>query len=364
MTSQPNRTLLLITPYFWPAIGGLEHYAQTIAQGLKRLGWNVHVVTSGKHTETVAHEGLTIHRLKTDITFFNTPIGWSWRRAIKRLIIELKPDVINLHAPVPSMAIAGWLAAGNTPVVVTYHAGSMRKGKMAADVPIWLFEQLVLPRLLKKARSIIASSDFVKKSFLQSWKAKTDVVTPGVNHQRFTPLDKPKLHHPRKLVFVGDARDPRKGLPVLLQALKQIPDCQLEVIGQAPMVSQQRVIYRGQLTGMKLVEAYQSADIVILPSTTNAESFGMTLLEAMACGRPVIGSDIGGIPTLVQDGVNGLLVNANDTDALADAIERLIHNEKLATKLGQAGRQTAVDSYSWDSRIEQTAAILEAACGN
>lgn len=362
MKTSRQRTLLLITPYFWPAIGGLEHYAQTIAQGLSRRGWHVHIVTSGTQSETITHQGLTIQRLKTSFTFFNTPVGLHWRRDIKRIISEIKPDIINLHAPVPSMALAGWWAAGRTPIVLTYHAGSMRKGRLAADVPIWLFEHLLLPQLLRRVQHIVASSEFVKQSFFSNWAQKTSVITPGVDSQRFASTPNHQTQTPFKLVFVGDARDPRKGLGVLLQSMAQLPDCHLHVIGHALNVMTPNVTYHGPLTGQDLVQAYQSADAVILPSTTNAESFGMTLLEAMSCGRPVIGSNVGGIPTLLQDGTNGLLVAPGDADALAKTIRRLIQDPSLARKLGRTGRSLALNQYDWDSRIAQTAAILEANC--
>mgnify|MGYP001004945156 CR=1 FL=1 len=360
MTAHRPKKLVLVTPYYWPAIGGLEHYAHTIAKGLQAQGWQVEVITSGKVAQTLTHEGIKIHKLATNLTFFNTPIGFTWTRQIKKLLADIKPDVINIHAPVPSMAIAAWRAAKSTPIVITYHAGSMRKGRIAADVPIWLFEHLVLPRMFASARHIIASSAFVQNSFLKPWETKTSVVTPGVDTQRFKSTDRTDFSSPVKLTFVGDARDSRKGLAVVLEAMAALPDCRLDVIGQAPEQPQERVNYVGQLAGEDLVSAYQTADIVILPSTTNAESFGMTLLEGMACGRPVIGSHIGGIPTLIEDGINGLLVAAGDADALVDAIERLKTDPALARKLGHNGRQTAVVKYDWRSRIKQTATILEA----
>jgi glycosyltransferase involved in cell wall biosynthesis len=349
--------LVIATPYFWPALGGLEQYAEQIARGLSAAGHDVHIITSGDTTETVTHDGLTIHRLATRFTISNTPLSFAWTRHIRALLREIQPDVINVHAPVPSIALATWLAAGRTPLVVTYHTGSMKKGSLPADLAIGLYETLVLPRLLKRADHIIAASEFVKNRFLARWIAKTTVITPGVDITRFVPATNPPVDGP--ILFVGDSRDPRKGLHILREAMRRLPQLKLRVVGPSHPVTQANVTFTGPKTGTDLVHELQTAGLLVLPSTTENESFGMVLVEAMACGRPVIGSRIGGIPAVITDGHNGLLVPAGDPQALAAAIKRLAMDSAFSKRLGEAGRTTAESTYQWNQRVTATQTVFE-----
>ncbi|MCA1813254.1 MAG: glycosyltransferase, partial [Halobacteriales archaeon] len=115
------------------------------------------------------------------------------------------------------------------------------------------------------------------------------------------------------------------------------------------------VVFRGRLSVADLVRAYQEATVVTLPSVTDAESFGMVLAEANACGRPVVGARIGGIPSFVRDGENGLLVPPSDPHALASALLQLLTDPELAEGMGQAGRTRVVEEHDWQdltTRIE------------
>jgi rhamnosyl/mannosyltransferase len=113
------------------------------------------------------------------------------------------------------------------------------------------------------------------------------------------------------------------------------------------------VRFRGALRGAALVEAYQEASVVVLPSTTDAEAFGMTVIEAMACKKPVVGSRVGGVPFVIDDGRDGLLVPPADSDALARACVRLLRAPGLAAELGERGFAKVTRDYSWPARIEQ-----------
>jgi glycosyltransferase involved in cell wall biosynthesis len=126
---------------------------------------------------------------------------------------------------------------------------------------------------------------------------------------------------------------------------------------------QEGVRFRGQLRGDDLVRAYQHAAVAVLPSRTEAESFGMVLIEAMACGTPVIGSRVGGVPFVVRDGVDGLLVPPADATALAQACTRLLTDERLARSMGDAGREAAVERFSWTRGMAATADIFRAVAG-
>jgi glycosyltransferase involved in cell wall biosynthesis len=102
---------------------------------------------------------------------------------------------------------------------------------------------------------------------------------------------------------------------------------------------------------------YRAADVFVLPSA-GPEIFGIVNLEAMACGVPIVASKIGGVPDIVKDGENGLLVPPRDSEALADAIIYLLENEDMREKMGKNGRKKA-EGYSWERIAEETEEIYE-----
>ncbi len=349
--------VLIATPYYAPKLGGLERYAQIIAEHLATDGWEVHVLTSGQTRGMAKLNGVTVHTLSAWAVLANTPINPLWSLQARRLIQQLQPDVINVHAPVPSMALAVALATGKTPLVVTYHAGSMKKGHLLPDSLIWIYEQLFLPQLLQRATAIICASNFVRNDFLSSRKAKSTTITPGVDSQLFVPA--PNKQVANRVLFIGDFRDPRKGLNYLIEAIRLTPQAKLRVVGQGSGQLAPGVEYLGVLTGADLIHEIQSANLLVLPSITKAESFGMVLLEAMACGVPVIGSDIGGIGQVIKDGINGTLVPPADSARLAASIQYLLTNPAYTSSLAAEGRTQAVRNYAWTDRGRATARILE-----
>jgi glycosyltransferase involved in cell wall biosynthesis len=122
-----------------------------------------------------------------------------------------------------------------------------------------------------------------------------------------------------------------------------------------------RVVFRGRLEGTALADAYRGARVLALP--TRYDSFPSVLVEAMACGRPVVTTPVGGIPTLVQDGGNGLLIPPGDESALTGALARTLDDDALAARLGDAGRALVERELSWERQCERTAEVFERALG-
>ena len=165
-----------------------------------------------------------------------------------------------------------------------------------------------------------------------------------------------------------------KGIGHLLDAfssvLDELPAAELVLVGDGDAVDQHRqhaaelgirdrVRFRGALRGEALVEAYQEASVVVLPSTTDAEAFGMTVIEAMACKKPVVGSRVGGVPFVIDDGRDGLLVLLADPEELARACVRLLRAPDLAAEMGGRGYTKVTRDYSWPARIDQYEEIFD-----
>jgi len=176
-------------------------------------------------------------------------------------------------------------------------------------------------------------------------------------------------------LFVGPLSEPYrwKGIDVLWEAFalvrQRIPEARLRIVGhgdrfaefqaKANALGNGAVELLGRLPDDALARQYQEATVTVLPSTTDAESFGMVLAEANACGRPVIGSRIGGIPDFVRDGDNGLLCHAADPYDLAERILMLFENPDMSHAMGARGRERVLREHAWDDLATRTEAILQ-----
>ncbi len=161
-----------------------------------------------------------------------------------------------------------------------------------------------------------------------------------------------------RLLYVGRISR-EKDLDVLAQAYRQLRDAGLPVrlflvgIGPHAKALQETLpdaIFAGYLSGEALATAYASADIFVFPSTT--DTFGNVIIEAQACGLPVIVSNLGGPAELVEDGVSGLITKAHDVDAFAAAIKTLVENPVLRATMGRHARQSVIDR-SWPNAFQQ-----------
>jgi glycosyltransferase involved in cell wall biosynthesis len=366
---------MLVTPYFPPEGGGLEVYAATLADLLiERHGWRVVVVTSGRQRSGVRREDrgdLRVYWLPSQLRLSNTRFGVTWRRHLNRIISLEAPVLINAHAPVPGLAD---LAAGHAkeiPLVVTYHTGSMRKGRWPADALILFYERILCRRLFSSADRIITSSDFVRDSFVTGFRTKCTTVTPGVDTRLFTPA---RARSQNRVLFVaGLSRGhAHKGLDTLLEALASLraerPFLRLDVVGSGDDLARYRercrslgidsiVRFRGRLAGLDLAQACREATVLALP--TSSDSFPVVLLEAMASAVPVVSTTVGGIPELVDNGRTGSLLDPGDAAGLADSLARIIDEPDMAARLGEAGRQEVVRSHTREGQADRTNALFE-----
>ena len=183
---------------------------------------------------------------------------------------------------------------------------------------------------------------------------------------------------PVRVLFVGRLVE-RKGVEVLVRALaglESLPDAELTVIGagaRAELIEQtarlhgvaDRVHLRGTVTREELVRSYSNHDVFVLPAVLDAkgdtEGLGVVLLEALRFERPVIASDVGGIPDIVEHERTGLLVPPGDSASLASAIESLARDPERARQMAMQGRQVARDRFGWDRVLESTNQVYTSA---
>jgi len=335
--------VLCVAPYFHPKPGGLERYAYEVCRRLAERH-EIKVLCSNPSSQSFevvsVGEGMKIS---------NTPVSFRAAKVFPEL--SKWSDVVYSHTPVPYFADMAILLKKKPTVVVHHSAFVMAGGKLAPLVRIYRYLQ---PYIHSKAEFSVAVSEFVKRA------VKADfVVEPGVDTDFFRPCSEKSDY----LLFVGQLNRGHmwKGLDILIEAASHTGD-RLVVVGDGnareyyERLSREfsvKVEFTGAVSDLELVRLYSSAKLLVLPSKSELEAFGMVALEANACGTGVVGTRVGGIPYYIRDGKNGVLCNPSPR-SLAEAIENA---GEIYRKLGSIGRKIA-ERYTWDKTAEETEKIL------
>ena len=152
---------------------------------------------------------------------------------------------------------------------------------------------------------------------------------------RIQPSEKEEQSHLIHLQLQKHAETER---PLLFaRCHKALPEVKLRIIGEKGDFADKRFVSVGIKRGKDLVEEMQRATALALPSIRHMEGFPMVLIEAMACQTPVIGTNLGGIPEVISDGIDGFIVPPKDSKALALAISKIVADKELATRMGHSG---------------------------
>lgn len=376
--------VVVVAPYFYPRVGGVEVYTLNIARQLAEIGWEVVIITTGVRRSGSPEylDGMRIYRLKTALTVSNTPIGLCWRRQLKRIFRAEQPDLINAHTPVPYLADIAQRSAGSIPVVLTYH-NDLDKDSLLAKIVVRLAHFAIIRRTLSGSARIIATSEFYVRDskYLEPHRAKIRIVSPGVDVRRFHPGVQvgtelaERFADTRVILFVGSVNKAlqHKGLDVLINAFARInaetANTRLVVVGTGDGTGiykslafsariAEKVVFTGYVSDDELAQYYRLATVLALPSTNRSEGFGMVYIEAGAVGIPVVGCKVGGVPYAVTDNETGLLAEPNSVESLHGALRRILDDHSLAQRLGAAGAERAAAQFGWRLLGERTDRIF------
>jgi glycosyltransferase involved in cell wall biosynthesis len=368
---QPLR-IAHVTATFPPYQGGTGNVCFHNTRVLAERGHHVQVYTAAWPGEPDDPPGVTVHRLKPLIRAGNAPV-------LPRLARLHDVDLVHLHFP---FYTGGDLVAlSGVPYVVTYHQDVHIDGWLGRVTALHdrTAGRFVLGRA---ARLCPTSLDYLRHSAIsdlkESFGQRIVPLPNGVDPHRFQPggidLEVRRRHGLPETgivaLFVGamDQAHHFKGVPTLLRALAGLPNVSALLVGSGELVPlyqhladdlglSRRVVFAGRVDMDMLPAYYRAADLLVLPSETAGEAFGMVLLEAMACGRAVVASDLPGVRSVVSHGRDGLLVPPRKVDALAAAIAEIAQMpEEARMGMGLAGRAKVEREYGW-TRIGD---ILEA----
>ncbi|HUG86091.1 MAG TPA: glycosyltransferase [Euzebya sp.] len=319
-----------------PVPGGIEHIIRDLAraQAARGLQDGVLVTDPGpvagrRPPRRDRDRGVGIVRVRRLATVASTPLSAELAVVLRRL----RPDLVHVHIPYPVGEVAAWLHRHHTPYVATYHCDVVRRRRLLA-----LYRPLLLRVLADAAVVMPTSRTYADSSpILRAARARQQVVPLGIDPTAFAPTVRARSTpgDPPTVLFVGVHRH-YKGGEVLLHAAARLDGVRLVVAGDGPerptwqrlaadLGIGDRVSFPGRVDEATLRALYGAADAFVLPSTSRAEAFGVTLLEAMASGLPAVATEVGSATSeVVIDGVTGAVVTAGDPDALAAGIRRVL----------------------------------------
>lgn len=338
--------------------GGVESSMVGLIEELKKFDdLQIHVVTSTKFIDiekVVNNDNLTIHyvpspklpQLTTSLTID--------QYKLKRKIYEINPDLVNAHMTAP---LYGFPALKTKyPVIVTVHGILSEEAKTWNGLLGIVKRKIFVPMenyTLKNSKFISAVSPYVEERIKDKCKAKIFVIPNGISLDKFE-VENNTIDN--RLLTVGGI-EPRKGLLNLLAAInivkKENPSVKLHIVGRVRKERyfdslkkyikqndlQSQIIFKGPLPDEELKKEYSECSLFVFPS--REESQGIVLLEAMAAGKAVVATKVGGIPYVVENHKTGLLVEYGNVQELARAITLLLKDKNMRHNLGKCGKKIA-----------------------
>jgi glycosyltransferase involved in cell wall biosynthesis len=360
----------MVSKHFFPYAGGLEARVLELARWLVERGDGVVVVTSleagTRPSETVG--GVGVRRYAAWLDVLNAPLVPGMLSGLLRE----EYDVVDANLPDPFGSLCAWLACvlRRKPLVVTYHADIVKEGALAGAFKL-LYSPIQGLVLGRAERILVTSPNYARESrTLAPYMGKVEVAPSFIDPRRFNPgADGSALRKRfggRVVLFVGRLV-PYKGVEYLLEAAKAVADATFVVVGDGPLRAslEERaaglgnVVFAGQVSEEALPAYYAACDVFVLPSVTRQEAFGLVLVEAMACGKPVVSTDFSGMPYVVGDG--GITVPPGDAKALADAVSKVLRDRALASELALRGRRRVAELFTRDAVCARVRGIYMAA---
>lgn len=361
-----------------PYAGGMGNTCYHEVRELLKYGHEITILTPRyKDQES------RVKNQESRIIFLDPLIQWGNAAFVPQVVKKLKDfDIVHLHWPfiggVETVLFFKLFTHFKSKLVIQYHMDLIAPGMRG--ILFYIYKFLFNPIFTRAADVILVSSfDYIRNSNIKKylgivpkWGQSPNIIEfpLGVDDHQFLPqpknsklLEKYNLSINDKIIlFVGglDKAHYFKGLDVLLKSVSNIKSQRTNVkcliIGQGELKQKykrmvkelkinDKIIFADHVENKELPQYYNLADIFVLPSISRSEAFGLVSLEAMACGKPIIVSNLPGPRTLVKN--NGLIVKVNDSQDLSKKLSLILNNPSMAQKFGEQGRKLVQEKYSW-----------------
>ncbi|MGE5815044.1 MAG: glycosyltransferase [Acidobacteriota bacterium] len=350
--NQPR--ILQLGKFYPPYMGGIETHLETLCSQLRTFDVTVLAANTNNQRTEEDRNGVRVIRLPPRLWLSTAPLCPSIAGEIRRL----RPDLVHLHLPHPG-GMMGLLASRyGGRLVVTYHSDVVRQQWRAAP-----FTPILHAALRRACTILVTSRAYVETStVLQRFRSRCQVVPYGIPTARFERVDDAQIAALRarfgdRMVLATGRLVYYKGFDVLIEAMRHVSG-HLVVIGDGPLLSslnsraQQlgvaaKVTFTGEIGNHELAPFYSAARVFVLPSVARSEAFGIVQLEALACGTPVVNTNLpSGVPEVSLDRVTGLTVPPKDPQALARAMTTLLDDPDLRARYGAAGRARVASEFT------------------
>jgi len=354
--------IALVTEYYYPHLGGICEHVHFFAREARRLGHHVDIVTSNIEGGTADPHIIRLGHSRpiyANGSQARLTVGLGLGKQLREIFKRGKYDIVHVHSPLsPTLPLLA-IDAADCPVVGTFHTYFDKSRLYGITRPI-------LQEKLNKLAAAIAVSHSTTIALNRYFEANWTIVPNGIDLDLFNPFMPPPpgiRGDVPAILFLGRF-DPRNGLTTLFDAFRKVKgkkrNAQIVVVGDGPLRQHYYraaggdpdITFVGAVLGSR--PSYYANSAMYACPTTKA-SFGITLLESMACETPIVCSDILGFQDVVKHEREALMFPCGDVDALADDLVRLLDDEPLRSRLGQAGREKA-QIYGWPS---VTAAVLD-----
>jgi len=359
--------ILELGKFYPPERGGMETLLQVWAEGFRNRGHEVTCIVANRSFNTLV-EGqspLTIRRLASLGSLFSTSLCPAYPGVTRRF----PADIIHSHFPNPLADLAVLRAPPDVPVVVHWHSDIVRQRTLMG-----LYQPIQSAMLRRASRIVVATPQHLDYSaWLGPFRDKVEVIPFGLDLARYEPTPtllaaaaELRAQSTARCVFLNIGRlVGYKGQRHAVEALRNVPDAELWLVGTGPLEGElreladatgvsQRVRFWGNVPDHQLPALLHACDVFLFPSITPNEAFGLVLVEAMACSKPLLACNLrSGVTYVCRDGDNGVLVPPGDTGALSTAMNSLAGSISLRKQLGDQGRLRAQNEFSQDSMLRR-----------
>lgn len=352
---------------FYPPIkGGIEGHINLLATGQIRRGCQCEVLVASRdhHLQKGRFDGISVTLAPQLGRISSAPLTPNFSLWLQRL--GTWADVIHFHFPNPTAEMALLATRLKRKIVVSYHSDIVRQAVLK------IFYQPFMHRFLRRVdRIFVATPNYLNSSkVLQPYRKKCRIVPYGIDLGRFAQnADRKarvasirKQYGSRLALFAGRFRY-YKGIFILLEAMRHV-NAKALIVGAGPMETElreqaerngaaDRIVFLGELSDQALSDHMHACDLFVLPSIARSEAFGIVQLEAMACGKPVICTELNSGTSYVNAHMQtGLVVPPKNPEALAAAMTVLFEDPYLMAQMGAASRKRVESIFQADQMID------------